>query len=67
MQPSGLREDLLEDAPVPLRASVLPRCPDVDYVEQDRIAIAHLRKGRADELATLVCDQDEGRTEVADP
>eukprot|EP00969_Alexandrium_andersonii_P066523 2932476-Alexandrium_andersonii.AAC.1 len=53
VQPGGLGEDLLEDVSAPLRASVLPRCPRVDYVEQDRIAIAHLREGRADELATL--------------
>eukprot|EP00969_Alexandrium_andersonii_P018307 800584-Alexandrium_andersonii.AAC.1 len=67
MQPCGLRGDLLEDAPVPLRAPVLPRCSDVDDVEQDRIAIAHLRECRPDELATLICDQDEGRREVTDP
>eukprot|EP00969_Alexandrium_andersonii_P035121 1537681-Alexandrium_andersonii.AAC.1 len=50
---------------MPLRASVLPRCPHIYDVEQDRVAITHLREGRADE--TLVRYQDEGRTEVADP
>eukprot|EP00969_Alexandrium_andersonii_P240752 10627858-Alexandrium_andersonii.AAC.1 len=67
MQPCGLREDLLEDAPMPLGASVLPRCSDVGNVEQDRVAVAQLGERRPDELTTLVCDQDEGRAEVANP